>query len=127
MAHGNTINKTEMSKQFKHQLDVKKGDIVVLTAISTTDSWHASRHELLFQEFRVKQQPKRASKDGQYNYSNWMYLYCTAIPNQPEPHPEGDFIFSRCQFKRVKKRSRMLPDQMTKREIILDKINSEIN
>ena len=127
MAHGNTINRREMSKQFIHQLDVKKGDVIMLTAISTIDGWHVSRHELLFQEFLVIKKPRKAEGDGYYNYANWMQLYCAAIPKPNKPHPEGNFMFSRCQFKIVKKKEDLILDKMTNREILLDKINSEIN
>ena len=37
-------------KPGQNQKGIKMGDIVEITAISTTDSWHEYRHSILFQK-----------------------------------------------------------------------------
>jgi len=107
----------EMDKKMRHQLDVKKKDTVVITAISTTDHLHNQRHQYIGKRFIVEEEPKQSASDGNYNYRNWVNV---------SGHMEntGEYlVFYRCQIKRV---NEYKPHTGTIKQM-LDKINHEIN
>jgi len=124
------MQQQEMDRNMRHQLDIKKGDTVQVIAISTTDEWHNMRHSLLFQEFRVEEDPKRATQYQGYTYRNWMSAHLILEHPSPasiEANANGGFHFMRCQIRKVKKKKKEFPLSMTAKEKMLDKINAELN
>jgi len=121
----------EMSIAHRHQLGVREGDIIELTAISCSDDWHNIRSDLLFQKFKVISLPKKSNPFDGYNYSNWMQLTCIPIGYEKyikSLSTKGKFSFERCQFKLYKgEQMDIFPNTMTQREKMLDKINARLN
>ncbi len=114
----------------RYQLDIKKGDTVEVIAISTTDEWHAMRHYILFREFYVDSNPKRATQYQDYSYRNWMQANLIAVDPLSAPRKinvSGNFHFKRVQIRKVKVKKKEFPAVMTAREKMLDKINAELN
>ncbi len=124
-----------MGRSYRHQLDVEVGDIIELTAISTTDGWHNQRHALLFNTFTVISKPVQSHLYDGYPYANWVSLEV-----EPSTKAKATFkrlgtsvfprtiVFERCQIRlHTKKVEPPFPATMTKREKMLDRINAELN
>ena len=116
-----TTNNTgrEMGKYHVHQLDAKKEDTVMITAISQSDNLHDDRHNILFREAKLISNVRQAKTFGGQKYANWVTL---AIKMNGKK-----YFFNRCQIKLVSKSTRAFPATMTIREKLLDRINAELN
>ena len=123
-----TMQQEEMDKEMRHQLDIKKGDTVQVIALATVDDWHNVRQKILFQEYYVASDPKRATPYQGYSYRNWMSAHLVAVDPYSKArtiNESGDFYFNKIQIKKVKKKN-IFPTTVARKKM-LDKINSELN
>ncbi len=119
----------DMDVKMRHQLNIKVGDKVMLTALSTTDDWHPSRHILLFQEFVVMGVPTRSTAMQGFDYRNWMAVELVPLNlsyQMNEINQNNSFYFRRIQMKKVKNKVTAIK-KITSRAKMLANINAELN
>ena len=123
-----------MKRKYKRGENLKailnQDDIVILNSISVTDNWHNQRHALLHKEYKVVDAGNATPHEG-FPYTQWYGA--RLIPVVPFPrnalalYGMNSILFARCKLVKVKESNNILPARMTVREIMLDKINSEIS
>ena len=124
--------RTEMDKTAVHQLACKRGDIITVTAISTTDGWHNQRHAILHKRFVLINDTKQSLPENDaFIYRNWVEVYLRPVDDslvRKLGTESGMIRLSRCQIRIQKAQSKIdIPGYMSAREIMLDQINTEIN
>ncbi len=120
-----------MDKSMRHQLNIKSGDIVTVTAISTFDTLHQYRHALLFEEYKVSSTPRRSTGEVGYDYRNWMSAVLVPVNKTKRMNEitlDKGFYFTKIQMK-VKKKRKRFDDVIVSlaRTRMLENINAELN
>ena len=122
-------------KPGQNQRGIKIGDIVEITAISTTDSWHEHRHSILFQK-AVVVSVGQAEPSGGFTYVNWYSAtvrFIDQTKSMKQNHITTKPTFVRVQMRKAKENQasplslQFTYDRLINRNIDLNKINEEIN
>ena len=122
-------------KPGQNQRGIKIGDIVEITAISTTDSWHEHRHSILFQK-AVVISIGQAEPDNGYMYEDWysaIVQFLDHTKKMKQNHILEKPTFLRVQMRKARGHEvsplslQFTYDRLINRNVDLSRINKEIN